>query len=152
MVMEIVIGIIEVAIGICVFLGGLNEEETKIKVVGGVIVVLGILLILDGIKTDNYTEWKATSETEIILQAENDQYVIENEKEYLYEVLTYTENGEKTEECKSIEKNQDTFVEYVEIGQDEIACCSKFTRENKSVLGANNGFIQTKYVFYIPTN
>ena len=149
---EIVMGIVCIVIGIYAIIVGVGEWETKPKVIGGLFVVLGILMILSETKTDNYTDWEATSDNEIIIQAKDDEYVLDNVDEYLYKVLTYTETGEKIEEYNHIAKNKDTFVEYVEIDKDEAAFCSKFTRENKSVLGLNNGFIQTKYVFYIPTN
>lgn len=152
MVIGIVIGIILVLIGFFYFLGASSEDDTRGKISGVVLVVLAIFLILICIKTDNYTEWKETSESEIILQVENNKYVFENEKEYIYKTLKYTENGEKTEVLKHIEKNEGAFVEYVEIDQDEIASCSKFTRRNKTVLGFSNGPIQIKYVFYIPQN
>ena len=94
MVAGIVIGIILLLIGVLCFL---IEEDTRDKIAGVVIVVLSIFMILSCIRTDTYTEWESTSESEIILQVENNRYVFENEKEYIYITLKYTENGKKTE-------------------------------------------------------
>ena len=148
---ELVVGVVILIFGIFAFYMGLDDEKKLDILVGVICAIIGGILILDAIPTDKYTDWEAKQESGVIQQIEDNKYLIENESNYIYKVNNYTETGEKTEELRSIEKDENTFVEFVEIDEDKTAIYSVFTRENKSVLGVPNDITQTKYVFYIPT-
>ena len=136
--------------GIFVLYMGWDDEEKRFILAGVICAIIGIIFTLHAIPTDKYTDWEAKQESGVIQKIEDDKYLTENESNYIYKVNNYTETGEKTEEHRSIEKDENTFVEFVEIDKDETASYSVFTRENKSVIGLTNGTTQTKYVFYIP--
>lgn len=146
-----ILGIIVTVVGIIGIIRAISKGESFLYLIScGFITILGIAAILFSIPTDNYTAWEQKSESGVILQLENDKYVEDNGQECLYKVSTYTETGEKTEEYKSIVRDENTFVEFVEIDEDETAVYSVFIRKNKFLSGVPNDTTQTKYVFYIP--
>lgn len=146
-----ILGIIIIVMSIKgVILTIMKGESFLCLIICGWCTILGIATILFSIPTDNYTAWEQKSESGVILQLENGKYVEDNGQECLYKVSTYTEAGEKIEEDKSIVRDENTFVEFVEIDEDAKASYSVFTRKNKSLLGIPNDTTQTKYVFYLP--
>lgn len=140
----LITGIVVCIIGVLLFILGSDDR-------GGVICfIFGIVTILWSIPTDNYTGWEQEPESAVILLVEDDQYVVDNGEEYIFKVKNYTATGDRTEEYRHFKKNENTFVEFVDIGKDETAFYVVFTRVNKSVIGLENDTTQTKYVFYIP--
>lgn len=147
--MEIIGGIIFIVIGVLLIICGIDEYEVFFIILGVVVLIFGVCCILFINETDDYTKWVDTNENGFILQIDG-EYVIDNGSEYLFKILEYTNTGEKTEEILHIEKDENIFVEYVEI-DDETAFFTKYERENKNIFGFGNNTFQTKYVFYIPT-
>ena len=89
-------------------------------------------------KGNNDAQWERQS-SGIIVEISDNQYVIETDEEYIYQTIYYSDTGKPTEEYVSIDKNEDTYVEFVNVESSETATYTIFT--------ANN---ETKYVFYIP--
>ena len=102
------------------------------------LMILGSSLITYNNEVNNDAQWERQS-SGIIAEISDNQYVIETDEEYIYQTIYYSDTGKPTEEYVSIDKNEDTYVEFVNVESSETATYTIFT--------ANN---QTKYVFYIP--
>lgn len=154
MVWQIAMVVLIVA-GLITFYISIKKDNTCGMKVGGIILGVGVvLMIIDCIPTDNYTDWETMYGNTVILQIEDNQYTIERDEEYLYKVLMYSDAGEKTEEYMNIEKDKNTSVEFVETENNEIATLAIFNRRPKSIFGnvvKDDSYMQTKYVFYVPT-
>ena len=110
---------------------------------GSMFVALITLLIISSLITynnegNNDAQWERQS-SGIIAEISDNKYVIETDEEYIYQTIYYSDTGKPAEEYVSIDKNEDTYVEFVNVESSETATYTIFT--------ANN---QTKYVFYIP--
>ena len=149
---EMLVGIQCILMGIFALIAGLVIKDSLATGFGIALVVLGLYTVLMYTTTNQYTEWRIQDEKEYIIPITEERYVQDVGDELWYRVLNYTDDGKRLEENRHVEKNEDTFIEFVEIDEVETACCYIFTRENKSLLGWNNGIVQTKYVFYIPKN
>lgn len=147
--------IVLMSAGVAIFFISMNKDNFRGIKVGGIIFGVGaILMIIAHIPTNNYTDWEAMYGNTVILQIEDNQYATEKDEVYLYKVLMYSDAGEKTEEYMYIEKNKNTSVEFVETENIEIATLAIFNRRPKSIFGnviKDDSYLQTKYVFYVPT-
>lgn len=146
--------IVLICAGVILFYISIDKDNIRGIIVGIIIFGVGaILMIIDFISTDNYTNWETMYGNTVILQIEDNQYTIEKDEEYLYKVLMYSDEGEKTEEYMNIEKDKNTSVEFVETENNEIATLAIFNRRPKSIFGnvvKDDSYMQTKYVFYVP--
>lgn len=146
--------IVLICAGVILFYISIDKDNIRGIIVGIIIFGVGaILMIIDFIPTDNYTNWETMYGNTVILQIEDNQYTIEKDEEYLYKVLMYSDEGEKTEEYMNIEKDKNTSVEFVETENNEIATLAIFNRRPKSIFGnvvKDDSYMQTKYVFYVP--
>lgn len=151
--MGLVFAILLILAGMVVIVWRPDDGKKFGVVIGVLAIIAGIGIIMTYIPTDNYTDWESTSEVSLILPMEENKYVVDSGDEYLYKVATYLDTGERKTEYKSIEKDEYTSIEIVEINGDEVASVSIFTREAKSIFGKSVGAknMQTKYVFYVPT-
>ena len=146
--------IIMTAIGIAMLTIGFENYSFKLKLIGFLLACVGIVLIILVKKpTDNFTEWKESTEKTDIVEIEDGQYLIEMEDKYIYKAVTYSYDGENIPQYVEIKKDKNISVEITEnTGSDE-AYMVIFVRYATNAFGYelnSSDTTQTKYTFYIP--
>lgn len=101
--MEIITGIIFSVIGVLVIIWAIAKSEVVFKILGVVVLILGMCWILFNTETDDYKKWVDTNENGFILQIDG-EYVLDNGSEYLFKILEYTDTGEKKKKFYILKK------------------------------------------------
>ena len=148
MIGAIIVLVILLIVGIGLFVFGSWEDSFGFRLAGGIIFLFAILFWLPSIPSGNYTEWE-TIEENMLIQLDDSSYVIDLGEEYLYKASTFSQTGENVEEFRTIPKDENIDIEYVEVEDSEDSKCVVFSRKQKSIFGFELEEYK-KYVFCIP--
>ena len=143
---SIIGSIIIAGIGLVMYSIGLKKERVPLSLIGFFLFIVGAaLLVYVRFPTDNYTQWKQTTEKIAILEIADEQYLIETESVYIYKT--------ETSSYLEVKKDVNTLVETTENTEGDEAYLVIFTRYAKNAFNQELHFIdnmQSKYIFYIP--
>ena len=143
---SIIGSIIIAGIGLVMYSIGLKKERVPLTLIGFFLFIVGAFLLVNvRFPTDNYTQWKETSEKIAILEIADEQYLIETESVYIYKT--------KTSSYLEVKKDANTLVETTENTEGDEAYLVIFTRYAKNAFNQElhfNDNMQSKYIFYIP--
>ena len=143
---SIIGSIIIAGIGLVMYSIGLKKERVPLSLIGFFLFIVGAaLLVYVRFPTDNYTQWKQTTEKIAILEIADEQYLIETESVYIYKT--------ETSSYLEVKKDVNTLVETTENTEGDEAYLVIFTRYAKNAFNQElhfNDNMQSKYIFYIP--
>lgn len=143
---SIIGSIIIAGIGLVMYSIGLKKRRVPLISIGFFLFIVGAaLLVYVRFPTDNYTQWKQTTEKIAILEIADEQYLIETESVYIYKT--------ETSSYLELKKDVNTLVETTENTESDEAYMVIFTRYAKNAFNQElhfNDNMQSKYIFYIP--